>query len=261
MENISNLLEQKLNASLSHLMDQIRTVVHEEVKKQVQVEIRDAMKQLKEDFTSTTDFICADQRDLRAEINSKMNTIKALERNNSDLQKEINTLNNRISVIEKISRGQNLELQAVPESRNENLVTLIKNLCTSINFQIDDSSILSCRRVAKINSTSDRPRNIIVTLSNSTLRDQILSACRRLRNSSKEPLNSTHVGITSKNCNIYVSEHLSPECKALHAATRKKAKEINYKFVWVKFGRVYVRKTERTDHIHIKNMDSLDKLT
>lgn len=261
MENISSLLDIKLKNSMTALMEELRSIIRNEVKKHVQSEIASIINTLKDEFTNTTDFICADVADLKSTMSNHLQTVKTLDAEKAALQKEINTLNNRLSAIERMSRSQNVEIQAVPENRNENIPKLVKNLCEIVNAPIDDNNILSCRRVAKMNPNSNRPRNILVTLSSSRLRDQILSACRRFNKAHKEDsLNTTHLGLTTNKCNIYVTEHLSPECKSLHAAARQRAKEINFKYVWVKYGRVYMRKTDRDDHIYVKNVDILNKL-
>lgn len=261
MENISSLLDQKLNASMSILMDKFRSILTEEVKKHVQAEIESVVKKLQDEFSETTDHICADQSDLKFEMKNNIKIIKDLETENLRLKKDINSLDARLSSIEKMSRSQNLEIQAVPESKNENVMNMFLTLCKTVNTQINNEHIISSRRVAKLDASKDRPRNILITLSNSRLRDQVISACRRYNKSHKDDqLNSAHLGLTSNICKVYVCEHVSPECKKLHAATRLKAKELNYKYVWVKYGRVYVRRADRDDHIHIKNLEFLNKL-
>ncbi|KAF9414516.1 hypothetical protein HW555_007590 [Spodoptera exigua] len=75
----------------------------------------------------------------------------------------------------------------------------------------------------------------------------------------KDPLQ--HERLRILNCKVYVCEHLSPDCKYLHAATRLKAKELKFKYVWVKYGRVYMRKDDRAGHILVKNVDFLNNIT
>lgn len=48
--------------------------------------------------------------------------------------------------------------------------------------------------------------------------------------------------------------------KNVHAAARAKAKDLNYKFVWVKGGNVYMRKTESSEYKLIKSVESLSLL-
>lgn len=261
MDKISSLLDQKLNNSLTAFMEDFRAVLKEDVKKLVHAEIGATVQELKDDFTTTTNFICEEQSFLKKDIENKSQLIKDLQAENLRVQKELGTLGNRLSSMEKMTRNQNLEIQAVPESRNENTLALFRNLCNTIKLPIEDSQIHSCRRVAKINATSDRPRNILVSLINPRLRDNVLSACQRFNKAHKDDaLNTTHLGLPVERRRIYVNEHLSADCKALHAAARKLAAEKKYKFVWVKYGRVYVRKDEVSGCILVKNMDTLNKL-
>lgn len=54
---------------------------------------------------------------------------------------------------------------------------------------------------------------------------------------------------------------LSPTNKSLHAATRLKAKEKGYKHVWIRGGRIYIRKTDDSEYRIIRDMDSLNKIS
>lgn len=260
MDKISLLLDQKLNTSLNIFMGNFRSVLKEDVKKLVSAEIDTTVQHLKDDFTTTTNFICDEQSSMKCKIDEQSQAIKSMEAEKLQLQKEINMMNTRLSSMERMTRSH-LEIQAVPENRNENPLAMFNNLCRTINVQMDQDKIHSCRRVAKINASSDRPRNILVSLTNPRTRDDILSACHRFNSTNKgDTLNTTHLGLTSQKQKVYVTEHISPECKALHAAARKVAKEKTYKYVWVKYGRVYVRKDDSSSCIHIKNVDTLNNL-
>ncbi|KAL4720368.1 hypothetical protein ACJJTC_014025 [Scirpophaga incertulas] len=74
----------------------------------------------------------------------------------------------------------------------------------------------------------------------------------------RDKLNTSLLGIAGEKSPVYISEHLSPANKNLHAAARKKAKSLNYQFVWVRGGRIFVRKSPESTHIHIKTQESLD---
>lgn len=261
MEKISQLLDQKLQSSLSIFMNDFRTALKEDVKFLVREEMKSTVQGLKDDFNSTISFMSEEQTSLRSQINAKNDTIKNLEAQNAKLQNEMYKLNSRLSDFEKISRSNNIELQAVPESRNENVISLFKKLCDTINVSIEDSNIHACRRVAKMDAKSNRPRNILISLSSPRLRDSVLSSISRYNKAHpKDPLSSIHLGIAGETRRIYASEHLSPECKLLYAQTRKAAKEKNYKYVWVRYGRIYVRRNDESGYILIRDAFSLEKL-
>lgn len=261
MDKISILLDQKLNTSLSAFMDNFRAVIREDIRGMVKTEIESAMKTIRDDFTTTTDYICAEQSSLRSDINKSSILINQLEKENSRLQTELTRMNVKLSAIEKISRNCNIEIQALPERRNENVFMVFKKLCDVIGVTIEDGNISACRRVAKMNGSSNRPRNVVISLSTPRIRDLVLSATHRyIKTRASRSLVSSDLDITGEPCRIFITEHLSPEQKALHAATRKLAKDLEFKYVWIKYGQIYVRKDDSASAILIKNMDTLSKL-
>ncbi|KAL0870631.1 hypothetical protein ABMA27_005591 [Loxostege sticticalis] len=235
MDRISALLDEKLSASLSIFMENFRKVIRSDVREMVKSEIGSALKGIRDEFSETTDFICAEQKTLR--------------------------LNARLASIDKISRNCNIELQAIPERKSENVLELLKKLCEVVKVPVEDVHISACRRVAKLNTTSNRPRNILVSFSTPRIRDLVLSATHRYnKKHSGCGLRSSDLDIPGEPCRIFVTEHLSPEQKQLHAATRIAAKEHKYKYVWVKYGQIYVRKDDSAGAILVRNRDCLDKI-
>ncbi|KAL0832360.1 hypothetical protein ABMA28_001792 [Loxostege sticticalis] len=246
MEKISTLLDEKLSASLTMFMESFRKAIREDVKDMVKSEIGSAICNIKDEFSATTDFICAEQKTLQERI---------------DNATEMNRLNNRLAGMEKITRGCNIELQAVPERRNENVLTLFRKLCDVVNVAVDDGQISACRRVAKQNTASNRPRNIVVTFSSPRIRDMVLSATHRYNKAHPgRGLVSSDLDIPGETCRFYVTEHLSPEQKSLHAAARKAAKDHSFKYVWIKNGQIYMRKDESSGAILVKTMEYLNKM-
>ncbi|CAG4943218.1 unnamed protein product [Parnassius apollo] len=225
-------------------------------------EVSDQIAKLKSEFTVTTDFLAEEQRDVKAELKTLSDKVRKLEDENVLLQSELSQMNETLQVLDKSSRNCNIEIQSVPEKRSENLLYVLMKLCEVINCPFAESDIKSIRRVAKMKPSSDRPRNIIATLHSEHHRDTIISAVRRFNKANKLcPLNSSHMGLAGEKYNIYISEHLSAECKAVHAAARQWTKINHYKFVWIKYGRVYVRKNEESLAILIRDTSYLSKLS
>ncbi|KAL0832996.1 hypothetical protein ABMA28_001119 [Loxostege sticticalis] len=226
MENISALLDAKLNTSRMEFMDSFRKVLKAEVRAMVKHELESTLKNLKDEFTATTDFMCDEQRSLKSDININADKIKNLD--------------------------CNIEIQAVPEQKNENVLGLLKKLCDVIKLPLDDGKISACRRVAKHNATSSRPRNIVVTFASPRIRDMVLSASHRyLKAHPGRGLTSIDLEIPGETRKIF----------SLHAASRQTAKERGYKYVWIKYGQIYMRKDESAGAVLIKDMDSLNKLS
>ncbi|CAG9134056.1 unnamed protein product [Plutella xylostella] len=257
---MSKLLDNKLAPS-SSFMTNLRSSLKEDIEKIISSKITMAVEQLKDEFTETTDFIVSEQVDIKSELKEKCHKIQQLEAELIKSNTEVSKLGTRLAIMEKISRDCNIEIHEVPESKSENLLTILQNLCKVIDTPLNEADVKAYRRVAKLNPASDRPRNIVVTLASPRQRDTIISAMLRYnKQHTNDKLNSTHIGLTGTARRIYVSEHLSAETKQLHAAARKTAKELNYRYVWVRFGRIYLRKADDSDAILVRNLDTLANL-
>lgn len=260
MESISRLFDMKLSPD-SAFMINLRSALKNDVEEMVSVEVSRAVEVVKTEFVTTTNLISAEQSNLKLEIAEKDNRIKKLESELSKNHAVICKLHNRVTTLEKVSRELNVEIHEVPEGKNEDLPLLFKKLCECLQVTISDGDIKACRRVAKMNTASKRPRNILVSLSSQRQRDILLSAVTRFNKAqSSNKLCLTHLGFKDATSRVYLSEHLSPETKELHSLARKFCKENNYKFVWVRFGQVSIRKDEKSPAILIKNIEILNKL-
>ncbi|KAL4705135.1 hypothetical protein ACJJTC_018706 [Scirpophaga incertulas] len=166
------------------------------------------------------------------------------------------------TIIKKLEFDNNeLKINGVPEKKSENLVNVFLRMTQSINYSISIEDVLHGTRVAKLNRDNNRPRSIIAKLRSPRQRDALLAAVASFnKKNPKNKLNSTHLGHEGLITPVYVAEHLTPTNKSLHAAARLKSRDLSYKFVWVRNGRVYVRKEEFSQAIQIKNIDSLKHL-
>nr|XP_026492925.1 uncharacterized protein LOC113398405 [Vanessa tameamea] len=165
------------------------------------------------------------------------------------------------TTLEKIVRSPNLEIELIPENENENLLGILQSICKVIKAPFGEHFIFNIRRISKRNRQSQRPRNILVTFPTQRHRDKVISAFKRYNKNNKlDPLNTCHIGLPGDKCNIIISEHLTPECKAIHIATRKIAKVLGFKHVWVRNDSVYVRKYDQSPIIFIKNIADVQKL-
>lgn len=200
---------------------------------------------------------------LRKENESHRALITVLQKDNEKLRTTSQDLSLRLHVLENLSRSNNLEVQCVPEHKGENLQNTIQQLGRIISCPVTDPDIQYCSRIAKLNNKSPRPRSIIVKFGSRRLRDNFLaSVIKYNRNSPKDKLNTSHLGIGgNKKDPIYVTEHLTPETKRLHAAARRVAHQLNYKFVWVRDGKVFLRKSETTGYVHARSEETLKSLT
>ncbi|CAK1584203.1 unnamed protein product [Parnassius mnemosyne] len=249
---VEGVMEDKMNDLFKRFNENLAGFFAKEIKP-----MRDELLSIKESLT----FINDQYEGIKKENVASKLKITCLEKENEELKGTVHALAQRVNQIEQHSRQCNLELQNVPESRNENLITMITKLGKVIGSSLKENDILNCTRTAKINRESRRPRSIIVHLASPRIRDEMLAMTSKYNKANSDnKLNTTHLGLTGHTTPVFVTEHLSPANKAIYAAARLKARERGYKYVWVRNGRVFMRKTDDSDYILVKNLDSLKKL-
>ncbi|XP_039764264.1 uncharacterized protein LOC120636767 [Pararge aegeria] len=235
--NLESSLAQKLNKELTSLQSLIKQIP---------------------DLIKTVEFMSNKFDQMQSEIQLLKSEVITLRADNTKLQDNVRNLDSKMLEIEQRARESNLDLQCIPEFPKENLTNTAIQLGKTISYPIMENDIISCTRIAKVNASSSRPRSVILKLSSPRKRDEFLSACLKFNKSNPlDKLNSSHLGIAADKTPIYVSEHLSPANRSLHAMARSYKKEKGYKYLWVRHGRVMMRKNDSSPAIWIKNSDFL----
>lgn len=240
-----NTLEANLTAKL-------RAMISDEIK---------VIKLSNEDLLQSVQFMSEKYEELKEGLKANNSEIARLRKENLDLKTNMLDLTSRVSLLEQHSRECNIELSCVPEFKTENVTNTLLQLGNTVSFQLEEKDILMSKRVAKMDQTTNRSRSIIAKLGTSALRDGLLAAVAKFnKDNNKDKLNSTHLGIAGEKTAIFVSEHLSPTAKNLHAAARKASKDKGYQFVWIKNGRVLVRKDKDAQALQIKTLCDISKM-
>lgn len=242
--------------------DSIREIIREELKRQFNTQITDIQSKVTT-LGESLSYFSAEFDRIRLENESQKSVIEELRKDNVGLRTATQELADRVHQMEQLSRTNNIEIQCVPEHKSENLYSTVQQLAKVVKCPLTESDVQYCSRIAKFDNNSPRPRSILVKFSSRRLRDTYLAAVAKHNKSNPaDKLNTSHLGIGgSKKTAVYVAEHLTPDIKALHAATRRKAKELNYKFVWVRDSKVFVRKTESSSYTLIKSKEALNSLS
>lgn len=227
--------------------------------------ISSELKSVKEEMTEmkySMDFMNSKFESLLKEHQQTKESLTTIQNENAVLKANMKELNARLNTLEQNARSINLEIQCVPEKKNENLFQLVTQLGSVINCNVKKEDIVNCTRIAKVNTNNTRPKSIVTQFTNRKIRDEFLAASINFnrKRATKDKLNSSHLGFNGEVSPIYVVDHLSPANKALHAAARSAAKQKGYKYVWVRNGRIFMRKTDDSNYVLIRDMDSLDNI-
>lgn len=253
LENIKELIDEALDGMLDKIERRLTKVVETKTS-----EIFAEMNDIK----VSINYLNAQQDDIQKQLQLKCNQVDRLTKENDILKSTVKDLGNRLCIMEQHSRMSNLEIQCIPEHRTENLVNVMVQIAKVTGYNLQEGDVHKCTRIAKLNPENKRPRSVVVKFSNPRVRDTFMAHVIQYNKKHRDnKINTSHIGIAGEKKPIYVVDHLIPEIKRLHALAREKAKQLQYKFVWVKNSRVFMRKTETSEHIMIRDLSQLESLS
>lgn len=173
-----------------------------------------------------------------------MDDIKKNNKVIADLRKEVKDKDGRIEQLEddfhklqQYSRVVNVEIRGVEKRANENVYELVKKVGVLNGVDLIESDISIAHRVPNGKS---RIETIIVQFQNRRARESLLNAARN--NNRGLFLKDLLPNVNNPNAKVYVSENLSPFYKSLLWSAQQKAKQVNFKYVWFRNGKLLVKK-------------------
>lgn len=207
--------------------------------------ILEKITEMQNDMKYNYETLKAENEDLKI----KMDT---LIRQNKEKDREITKLKSRLNQLEQYTRRDCIEIHGMKEDDEEKLEINVLKIINKMNIVLKQEEITAVHRIG--NKQSRKPRIIIVKL-NRKKADEIVA-------SKKKTILNKDIFSNNDETKIYINESMSPEYKELFWKTKNAAKENEYKFVWFKRGKLYVRKnegapvnriyTEEDINVHIK---------
>jgi hypothetical protein len=176
-------------------------------------------------------------RDQTTKVEEYLAKLESLTTENLALKSKVSELENRLDEAEQYSRRNCVEIFGVPHQVNENVVDVVKKVGSAVNMEITDSMIDTCQRLAKKNDSTDPP-GIIVKFVRRLDKEELLQKKR-----GKPRLSTRHMGLHDDRA-VYVNESLAPSRRRLFVQARKFKKDNNYRYVWHRNGKVFLRKEE-----------------
>lgn len=210
----------------------------------VVTEIRDSQKSYEKSFNDTCESLetqlmentkaLTDQKDQNEQL---LHLIETISTENKQLKTKVRMLEDRLEDMEQYSRSNCVEIQGIPVTPTESVMNIVKDVGKALDLTISDSMVDACHRLG-VRQNSDNPPGIIVKFVRRLDKEDFLQK-RRV----KRTLSTRHIGRTDDRP-IYINESLSPARRRLHAMARRYQREKSFKFLWVRNGKIFLRKEE-----------------
>lgn len=166
----------------------------------------------------------------------------------AEQDKRIQELQSSMNELEQYSRRSNMEVHGLAASKGENLRTALSDLASKLEIpNFDNRDILVVHRLP---SRDGACPPVLIKFASAEIRDTWLSMRKKLRSLSNQQRTPA----------LFFNENLTPANKHLFWLARTKCRELKFKYVWVKNGRILVKKDEEEPIIRIVCQADLDKI-
>lgn len=185
-------------------------------------------------------------------VENRVTNLEKLQDSVISLQNDLMKAKLELSAQEQRSRLNNVEIKGVPIKKDENLFSIVEQLSRKVNCTVPKSQINYISRVPMHNS---KEKLIIVSFMNRYVKEDFIAAAR-----ADKKLSSTDIGFQGVSCRVYVNDHLSVDHKKLLTLTKTTAQSKNFSFVWIKHGKIHVRRDDSSKVIVIRHENDLNKI-
>ncbi|KAJ8734422.1 hypothetical protein PYW08_013672 [Mythimna loreyi] len=141
-------------------------------------------------------------------------------------------------------------IAGIPEVKDESPLHTLKLVSVRLGVNIDDRDIVNVERIGAVRrnftvagsedtAEPPRPRALAVRLARRAVRDQLLRAARVRRG-----LTTADLELRGPPRRFYLNERLTPINSKLFYNARQAGQKHNFKYVWTKDGRIFVKKED-----------------
>lgn len=265
--NSSQIDEPITKSELQRILDDRLKIQTEEFKKLICTyhssfleelnKIQASTEIFKEEIDASQDFLNQKFEELTVSVIKIQTENTRLSHENSSLKTQLLELNNRLVQSENEQESTNqylrrdcLEFHGIPEIPGEDTDALVCKVAELLEVDLYTSDIsISHRLPAKKGQTPA----IIARFYVRKTRDKLYQARANLKT-----YNSTNLGFEREN-KLYVNECLTSKSRNILKQAKEIQKQHKYKYVWTKYGKVYMRKDQHSDAISFANPSELLK--
>lgn len=180
--------------------------------------------------------------------------VDTISQTNTKLVEEHKNIQLRLSKMEQSQLDDECEINGFPETPNENISDIAIQISNVLKCPIAKTDISKIYRTKKAKTDNKaRYSSIVVKFTSSETRDKLLASRK-----AHGKLSYCQLGLQG-NHEVHINERLTYHNRNLLWLTRNAALALKYRYVWTKYGVVYMRKNEGSPILRILSPDDLPK--
>lgn len=197
-------------------------------------------------------------REIDTRVNNVESRITGAESNNAEIRSEVDQLKQTINTLRQDKILSDIIIHGVPEcEQNESdLFALINSIMQEMKYD-KPYTITAAHRIGRSHEDDkQKERSIVVQFANKQEKYDVLTCKKKVKVTCNQiQLNSSPVGTEDQV--IYFDERLTKTTAELYHAARLLRKKKLVKYAWIRFGALYIKKSDDTEAIRIHDIQQL----
>jgi hypothetical protein len=229
-------------------------------------ELQEDQRELKKSILSWHDTVTEHTRalgehtkileNIQVMMNNLSDRIDGIMGDNSTLNDRLSDLETQLNVLEQNTLKNTVEIHGIPILNGEVPSAIVCKIGLALGIRIEASDIESSYRIGKVRQNSLNNPPLVVKFARINLADEFVKSRRVKRNLS---LSDLDLGISSDK-QVYVNESLSPHYRKLFNLAKDLKRNGKLKYLWVRGGRLYARKSDGGEKYIIRNENDIENL-
>lgn len=240
----SDIEDRKFEEDMEKKIEKVMKKIMTQFKKEITAELKEFEKSLAFNGEKIDDFIL--------EMKDMKDKQVVLMKENVMLKEKMKNMEKDLEELQQYTRNHNIQIDGIPVQKEENLEQIVQEIGNAINVEIKDGEIDVVHRIPT--RSSNNPEPIVVQFLSRRKRDEIIIKAKAKR------ITTNSINMTGPEKKIFINDHLTKERKQLLYQAKQKKLEKNYKFVWTRNGKIFMRKNETSNVIQIHQLDDLDEI-
>lgn len=175
-----------------------------------------------------------------------------LETENKLLKLKVQELECNMEELQQYTRNRNIQIDGIPKKNDEKLKEIVQTIGSKIDVNIKESDIDAIHRIPTRSTTNPEP--IVVQFVTRQMKETMMVKAKTTR------ISTNDINTQYPNKPVYINDHLTKYRKQIMFEVRRLKNEKNYKFLWSRNGKIFIRKDENSVVINLNNLDDLKKI-
>jgi len=202
---------------------------------------------------ATIDNLQSSINNLTAENAARKLECEALVEENKQLTRQVNELNWEVQDLQQYSRRDNIEIQGVPYSNNENVYAILNEIAKLIKIPFNREEISIAHRIP--NGSQRRHPTIIVKFISRWVKNSWMAAAKKC-----DLLNAAQLHDSWESTSIFMNDHLTAANKQVLGYARKQMRERKLSHAWTRDCRIYVRRNAEGPVKLVRSVKEVDEV-